>query len=269
MSEGYFVLPTQEELELAHHGILGQRWGFRRYQNPDGSLTPAGRARYGTIENLRTVQRAKAESDAYKIRTKTRIRAQKEEDKRQAKLIKQQNKEEIKTAKKLQRIKDKSKARDRDNRDNRDYRNFDNRQQNNPGQSYQNQGQQQKKPSFGSKVIKNAKDLGITNMIMDVGGSTLKRYAFKKLDEAMMSPMEKNAREYNAKLREIVAKNNLTTARIDDKALRDSYKHYDDWDLSKSKDHKNTWQNLRGGYQYQPDYQKYESDLRRKKDDRR
>lgn len=31
--------------ELAHHGILGQRWGIRRYQNPDGSLTPAGRKR--------------------------------------------------------------------------------------------------------------------------------------------------------------------------------------------------------------------------------
>ena len=31
---------------LAHHGIKGQRWGFRRFQNPDGSLTPEGRARY-------------------------------------------------------------------------------------------------------------------------------------------------------------------------------------------------------------------------------
>lgn len=31
---------------LAHHGILGQKWGIRRYQNSDGSLTPAGKVRY-------------------------------------------------------------------------------------------------------------------------------------------------------------------------------------------------------------------------------
>lgn len=30
---------------LAHHGIKGQKWGVRRYQNPDGSLTNAGKAR--------------------------------------------------------------------------------------------------------------------------------------------------------------------------------------------------------------------------------
>lgn len=33
--------------ELYHHGILGQRWGIRRFQNDDGSLTAAGRERYG------------------------------------------------------------------------------------------------------------------------------------------------------------------------------------------------------------------------------
>ena len=32
--------------ELYHHGIKGQRWGVRRYQNSDGTLTAKGRARY-------------------------------------------------------------------------------------------------------------------------------------------------------------------------------------------------------------------------------
>lgn len=33
--------------ELIHWGIRGQKWGLRKYQNPDGTLTPEGRIRYG------------------------------------------------------------------------------------------------------------------------------------------------------------------------------------------------------------------------------
>lgn len=44
--------------DLYHHGIKGQRWGVRRYQNPDGTLTEAGRkkyAKYGVTEQHHTL----------------------------------------------------------------------------------------------------------------------------------------------------------------------------------------------------------------------
>lgn len=35
---------------LQHHGIKGMKWGVRRYQNKDGSLTPAGKKREVRLE---------------------------------------------------------------------------------------------------------------------------------------------------------------------------------------------------------------------------
>lgn len=42
------------ENELYHHGILGQKWGVRRYQNKDGSLTMAGKKRALKMQNQYT-----------------------------------------------------------------------------------------------------------------------------------------------------------------------------------------------------------------------
>lgn len=39
------------ELVLIHHGIKGQKWGIRRFQNKDGSLTPAGKKRVAKLES--------------------------------------------------------------------------------------------------------------------------------------------------------------------------------------------------------------------------
>ena len=39
------------ETVLIHHGIKGQKWGIRRFQNKDGSLTPAGKKRVAKLES--------------------------------------------------------------------------------------------------------------------------------------------------------------------------------------------------------------------------
>ena len=43
--------------ELRHHGIKGQKWGVRRFQNKDGSLTPNGKKRYGADDYKNTLDK--------------------------------------------------------------------------------------------------------------------------------------------------------------------------------------------------------------------
>lgn len=43
--------------QLFHHGVKGMKWGRRRYQNSDGSLTAAGRKRYGGAADIKEIDR--------------------------------------------------------------------------------------------------------------------------------------------------------------------------------------------------------------------
>ena len=43
--------------ELMHYGVLGQKWGVRRYQNPDGTLTPEGKQKYLTDAHYGAVKK--------------------------------------------------------------------------------------------------------------------------------------------------------------------------------------------------------------------
>lgn len=75
------------DYELYHHGILGQRWGIRRYQNPDGSLTPEGIRRYQKQMDRKDNRWAKKNST--KITNKARKASSKELNRYASDILKQ------------------------------------------------------------------------------------------------------------------------------------------------------------------------------------
>ena len=59
-----------ENTQLQHHGTKGMKWGVRRYQKSDGSLTAAGKKRYGIVQ---TVKDYKTKRNRKKALEKARI----------------------------------------------------------------------------------------------------------------------------------------------------------------------------------------------------
>lgn len=58
-------------MEFYHHGILGMKWGVRRYQNKDGSLTNAGKQRYKNQLQADIASAAKMKSKSFASTTYT------------------------------------------------------------------------------------------------------------------------------------------------------------------------------------------------------
>ncbi len=100
-----------ENSELYHHGIKGMRWYHRRFQNPDGSLTAAGRKRRGLVEQIKYNRRMKKVRKARVEKAKEKQRKAKELNaaRQKAQAERKERAEIIKTgdAKQIQKIQSK------------------------------------------------------------------------------------------------------------------------------------------------------------------
>lgn len=74
-----------ETYYLSHHGTKGMRWGVRRYQNSDGSLTPAGKNRYAReLEKVKKAEKV--------LKNKQKTQAKFDDLERRKKAVKEQEK---------------------------------------------------------------------------------------------------------------------------------------------------------------------------------
>lgn len=82
-----------EQVFLCHYGIKGMKWGIRRYQNKDGSLTKLGLQRYGSKKGLKKAikaqtKKAKKLADEGMILQKAFDKAEKRKEKAAEKFLK-------------------------------------------------------------------------------------------------------------------------------------------------------------------------------------
>lgn len=253
MSENYFVEPSEGELILAHHGIMGQKWGIRKYQNPDGTLTEAGKRRYGTVQNFNKIQNARADAEAYKIRAKAEAKVakkqQKIEDKRNAKLEKAKQKEEdkrnLKMAKEMQKIQNKQAKKQAKLDEKYAVKAAKEQMKNMP----KNSKMKRAAGEFANSVVK--------PVAMDAARNMLSNMVNKKISEIGMSEADKQYANHMARLSRDLERISLTNAvmqaNVDNQNLRLANAGY----RGNSLDFKNDWSNYRGGTLYNGKYDHY------------
>ena len=96
---------------LFHHGVKGQKWGVRRYQNKDGSLKPAGKSRYQNEDGSLTSEGKKREQERnFKEAQKTQRRGYRssydrmEDYQKSSKIVQERSKELINLAEKAKQL---------------------------------------------------------------------------------------------------------------------------------------------------------------------
>lgn len=248
MSENYFVEPSEGELILAHHGIMGQKWGIRKYQNPDGTLTEAGKRRYGTVQNFNKIQNARVDAEAYKIRAKAEAKVakkqQKIEDKRNAKLEKARQKEEdkrnLKMAKEMQKIQDKQAKKQAKIDEKYAMKSYKEQMKNAP----KNSVLKRTAGEFANNVVKPVAMNAARDMLSNMVNKKISEMGISESEKKYAATMLKNQR----KLQMYDLQNALHQAKIDDRYFRAFDYAIPSGDVSDRL--KKDWDNARGGSNY-------------------
>lgn len=91
------------EYEFCHSGIKGMKWGIRRYQNPDGSLTAAGRAHYGVSGERGKAARSNKTNQAKNQQEKQSARIESRNASKEAMQKKEREQQELRRYEELRR----------------------------------------------------------------------------------------------------------------------------------------------------------------------
>ena len=165
-------LPASDE--LTHHGILGQKWGVRRFQNADGSLTNAGKKRKGLVQTIKDKKKAKMLREA-------KARKKAEQEKKEA-IIRSGDEKEIRKIKGQLTDEELARALDRVNMT---------QSLNSYAPGGSNYDKTQKAISTIEKIAKAAQAVGtIAKAVNDVGGAV-------KTINGLKADKEKNSKYMN------------------------------------------------------------------------
>ena len=167
MQEWCYAYPD----ELTHHGILGQKWGVRRYQYKDGSLTPAGRKRYKIDSEGNLVEKTKKER-------KAEAKQARKEKAEEAKRIRLEREQESNEKKKERLLKSRDIAQIYDNRDiftTQELQEIYNRY--NMERNISNLVPKEKETSYSEIVDRLAKNINSTKNLVDAGTNAYNSFA--------------------------------------------------------------------------------------------